>query len=52
MNGLTSFLPHNAKIGGPAKYIKDKDTICLTNDQASHIYTKVESEGIVNIDTI
>ena len=40
------------KIGALVKYIKDKETICLTNDQARHIYEKVESEGIVNVDTI
>ena len=45
-------MPVNTKIGGPVKYVKDKETICLTNDQARHIYKKVESEGIVNVDTI
>ena len=28
------------------------ETICLTNDQARHIYKKGELEGIVNVDTI
>ena len=32
--------------------LKDKETIYLTNDQARHIYKKVELEGIVNLDTI
>ena len=45
-------MPSNTKIGGPEKYAKDKETICLTNDQARHIYKKVELEGIVNVDTI
>ena len=45
-------MPLNTKIGGPVKYVKDKETICLTNDQARHIYKKVELEGVVNIDTI
>ena len=45
-------MPLNTKIGGPVKYIKDKETICLTNDQARHICKKVESEGIVNVGTI
>ena len=39
-------------MGGPVKYVNDKETICLTNDQARHIYKKVESAGIVNVDTI
>ena len=32
------------------KYAKDKEIICLTNDQARHIYKKVKLEGIVNVD--
>ena len=39
-NGPTTFLPPNTKIGGPVKYVKDKETICFTNDQARHIYKK------------
>ena len=45
-------MPLNTKIGGPVKYLKDKETICLTKDQARHIYKKVESESVVNVDTI
>ena len=37
-NGPNVFLPLNTKIGGPIKYAEDKETICLTNDQARHIY--------------
>ena len=50
-NGTAAFLPMNTKIGGPVnvRYVKDK---CLTEDQARHIYKKVESESIVNVDTI
>ena len=32
--------------------LKIRKTICLTKDQTRHIYKKVESEGIVNINTI
>ena len=47
------FLPQNTKRGGPVKCVKDKEDICLTMDQAQHIYKKkVELEGIVNMDTI
>ena len=45
-------MPLNTKIGGPVKYIKDKETICLTNNQARHIYKKLESESVLNVDTI
>ena len=37
--------PHfafNTKIGGLVSYVKEKETICLTNDQARYIYKKVE----------
>ena len=45
-------MPLNTKISGQARYIKDREAICLTENQARHIYKKVESENIVNIDTI
>ena len=40
------------KIGGLARYIKDREAICLMNDQARHIYKAVESENIANVYTI
>ena len=51
-NGAITFLPSNAKISGHVKYAKDKETTCLSKDQARHIYKKVELEGIVNADTM
>ena len=45
-------MPLNAKIGVPTRYIKEREAICLMNDQARHIYKKVESESIANVDTI
>ena len=38
--------------GGLVKCVKDMENICLTTDQARHIYKKVELEGKVNVDTI
>ena len=40
------------KIGGPVKHAKDKESLCLTDDQARHICKRVELEGVVNVDTI
>ena len=40
------------KIGGLVKYVKDKENICLTADQARYICKKVEQESIVNIEII
>ena len=45
-------MPLNTKIGGQTRYIKDKAAICLTDNQARHVYKKVESGSIINIDTI
>ena len=42
----------NTKIGGLARYMKDKEAICLMNDQARQIYKAVKSENIFNIDTV
>ena len=33
-NCTTTFLALNTKIGVPVKYVTDKETICLSNDQA------------------
>ena len=46
------FLPFNTKIGGQTRYIKDKTAICLTGNQARHIYKKVDSGSIINIDIV
>ena len=45
-------MPLNVKISGPVGYVKDKESICLTNDQARHIYKKVETEGIGDVNMI
>ena len=45
-------MPINTKIGGPVQYFKDKETICLMDDQVRHLYKKVETEGIIDVDTI
>ena len=51
-NDPTTFLALKSKIGGPVKYVKDKENICLTADQARYIYKKVQQKSIVNIETI
>ena len=45
-------MPLNTKISGQTRYIKDKTAICLTDNQTRHVYKKVESGNIINIDTI
>ena len=56
-NGTTSFLP-KIKKGGPVRfndkitYIPEREKKCLTEDQAKHIYKKVEMDKPVNIETM
>ena len=38
--------------GGPVSYVKDKESICLTSDQARYIYKKVEKGGLGNVEMI
>ena len=45
-------MPLKSKIGGPVRYVKDRENVCLTVDQATYIYKKVEQESIVNVETI
>ena len=45
-------MPLNTKIGGHTRYIKDREPVCLMEDQVKYIYKKVETENIVNVDTI
>ena len=44
-------MPLNTKISRQARYIKDKEAIWLTNDQARHVYKNTESENIINVAT-
>ena len=50
-NDPTAFLPLKPKIGGPARYAKDRENMCLTADQPKYIYKKVEQKGIINVQT-
>ena len=37
-------------LGTGRKTVGNRETTCLTKDQARHVYKKVELEGIVNVD--
>ena len=45
-------MPLDNKKGGPVRYVKDREAICLTEEQVRHIYKKVESGSVINIDTM
>ena len=51
-NGTTSVLPLDRKKGGNVTYIKDKDAICLMEDQTRYIYKKVEQGKGLNTETM
>ena len=51
-NDPTALFTLNTKTGGLVIYIRDKENICLTADQARYFYKKVEQKGIINVDTI
>ena len=45
-------MPFKSKFSGKARYIKDREAISLIEDQAKHIYKRVQTEDVVNVDTI
>ena len=51
-NGPATSLPLNAKISGQSKPNRNKENRYFTEDQAKHIYKKVELGNINNISTI
>ena len=51
-NGATTFLSIDDKTGGKVSYIQNKDAICLTENQASYVYKKVEQGNNINTETM
>ena len=51
-NDLTTFLPVSTNIGGHENCNKSKDNQHLTEEQARHVYKKVESGSRINADTL
>ena len=51
-NDPTAFLPLNANIGGQTNINKPKSNQYLTEEQARHVYKKVESGSIINTETL
>ena len=48
----TSFLPLDSKRGRTVNYIKDRNAICLTEDQTRYIYKKVEQSSHLSTETM
>ena len=51
-DGTTSYLPIDDKTGGKVSYIQNKEAMCLTENQASYVYKKVEQGNIINTETM
>ena len=51
-DGTTSCLPIDDKTGRKVSYIQNKDAICLTENQTSYVYEKVEQGSIINTKTM
>ena len=51
-NDSTPFLPLKSKTGGKVMYMQDKDSLCLTERQADHVYKAVEKGNRSNTKTM
>ena len=52
MDGTTTFLPLDPKIGGQINCNKPKVGQFLSREQANYVYKKVETGKMINTDTI
>ena len=51
-DGTTKFLPLDLKIGSQVGHVRPNVGQFLTREQANYIYKKVETDEIINTDTI
>ena len=51
-DGTTAFLPLDSRIGGQSRDGHPTVGQYLTRDQARHIFKKVETGEIINVDTV
>ena len=47
-NDPTPFLPLELNTGGKVMYIRDKESLCLTERQAEHVYKAMEKGNMIN----
>ena len=47
-NVSTPFLPLKSKTGGKVTYVQNKESLCLTERQADHVYKAVEKGNMIN----
>ena len=51
-NDSTPFLPLKSKTGGKVMYVQNKDSLCLTERQADHVYKAMEKGNMINTKTM
>ena len=51
-NDSTPFLPLKSKTGGKVTYVQNKDSLCLTERQAEHVYKAVEKGNMIYTKTM
>ena len=51
-NDSTSFLPLKSKTGGKVAYTHNKESLCLTERQADHVYKAVVKGNMINTKTM
>ena len=51
-NDSTPFLPLKIKTGGKVTYMQDKESLCLRERQADHVYEAVEKGNMINTKTM
>ena len=51
-NESTSFLPLKSKTGGKVTYMHNKESLCLTERQADHVYKAMKRGNMINTKTM
>ena len=51
-NDSTPFLPLKSETGGKVTYMHNKESLCLTERQADHVYKAVEKGNMINTKTM
>ena len=51
-NDSTQFLPLKSKTGGKVTYVHNKESLCLTERQADHVYKAMEKGNMINTKTM
>ena len=51
-NDSTPFLPLKSKTGGKVTYVRDKESLCLTERQAEHVYKTMEKGNMISTKTM